>query len=40
METMYVLDLALDHRCANLPVKPVPWSRYTNVLKALDVEES
>lgn len=40
VETMYVLDLALDNRCANLPVKPVPWSRYTNVLKALDVEES
>ena len=40
VETMYVLDLSLDHRCANLPVKPVPWSRYTNVLKELDVEES
>ena len=40
VETMYILDLSLDHRCANLPVKPVPWSRYTNVLKALNVEES
>ena len=40
VETMYVLDLSLDQRCANLPVKPVPWSRYTNVLKELDVKES
>jgi len=40
VETMYVLDLSLDHRCANFPVKPVPWSRYTNALKELDVEES
>jgi len=40
VETMYVLDLSLDHRCANLPVKPVPSSRYTNALRELDVEES
>lgn len=38
LETMYVLDLALDQRCAALPVKPVPWGRYENVLKELDLE--
>ena len=24
VETMYILDLSLDQRCADLPVKPVP----------------
>jgi hypothetical protein len=27
VETMYLLDLALDQRCAPLPVRPVPWER-------------
>lgn len=40
VETMYVLDLSLDQRCANLPVKPVPWSRFSGVLKELGIEES
>ena len=40
VETMYILDLSIDQRCAALPVKPVPWSRYTSVLKELNVEES
>jgi len=40
VETMYILDLSLDQRCAQLPVKPVPWSRFTSVLKELNLEES
>jgi len=40
METMYILDLSLDQRYAELPVKPVPWSRFTSVLKELNLEES
>ena len=27
-ETMYILDLGLDTRCADLPAKPVPWDRF------------
>ena len=34
METMYVLDLALDQRCADLPVKSVPWDRYESLFHA------
>ena len=40
VETMYILDLSLDQRCADLPVKPVPWSRYTSVLAKLKLDES
>ena len=40
METMYILDLSIDQCCADLPVKPVPWSRYSSVLKELNVEEA
>ncbi len=36
-ETMYVLDLSLDPRCAELPIKPVPWDRYADVLKDLNL---
>ena len=36
-ETMYVLDLSLDPRCATLPIKPVPWDRYADVLKDLNL---
>jgi hypothetical protein len=36
-ETMYVLDLSLDPRCAALPIKPVPWDRYADVLKDLNL---
>jgi hypothetical protein len=35
METMYILDLALDRRTADLPLKPVPWERYEKVLSEL-----
>jgi hypothetical protein len=36
-ETMYILDLGLDHQCANLPAKPVPWDRFAQSLKALGI---
>ena len=38
VETMYVLDLALDKRCAAVPTKPVPWGRYEAVLRAKNLE--
>jgi hypothetical protein len=37
-ETMYVLDLGLDRRTADLPVKPVPWGRFERVLKEMNLE--
>jgi hypothetical protein len=38
VETMYVLDLALDRRMAAVPVKKVPWGRFEEVLKQLNLE--
>lgn len=38
VETMYVLDLALDRRTAPVPTRPVPWGRSEAVLKALNLE--
>lgn len=38
VETMYVLDLALDRRTAPIPTKPVPWGRFEAVLKAMSLE--
>jgi hypothetical protein len=38
VETMYVLDLALDRRAADVPVKKVPWGRFEGVLKELNLE--
>jgi hypothetical protein len=38
VETMYVLDLALDKRSAAVPVKSVPWGRFEDVLKQLNLE--
>lgn len=38
METMYLLDLALDRRTAPIPTKPVPWGRYEGVLKLMNLE--
>jgi hypothetical protein len=35
VETMYVLDLALDTEEVTLPTKPVPWLRYAGILKEL-----
>lgn len=28
LETMYLLDLALDKRAADVPTRPVPWERF------------
>jgi hypothetical protein len=38
IETMYILDLALDRRTAPVPTRPVPWSRFQDVLKVLGLE--
>jgi hypothetical protein len=38
IETMYILDLALDKRAAPMPVKEVPWSRFEEVLKQRNLE--
>lgn len=38
METMYVLDLALDGRSAAIETKPVPWGRFEEVLKEMNLE--
>jgi hypothetical protein len=38
VETMYVLDLALDRRAAPIPVKPVPWGRFEGVLEEMNLE--
>jgi len=38
VETMYILDLALDRRTAPVPTKPIPWGRFESVLQELNVE--
>jgi hypothetical protein len=38
VETMYILDLALDRRTATVPIKPIPWGRFESVLNELNVE--
>jgi hypothetical protein len=38
VETMYVLDLALDKRSAAVPTREVPWGRFEDVLKQLNLE--
>jgi hypothetical protein len=38
VETMYILDLALDKRSAVIPVKDVPWIRFADVLKQMNIE--
>lgn len=38
LETMYLLDLALDHRTAEIPTRPVAWGRYEQQLKELNLE--
>jgi hypothetical protein len=38
IETMYVLDLALDKRSAMVPTKAVPWGRYEALLKEMNLE--
>ena len=38
VETMYVLDLALDRRTVDIPIKPVPWGRFEKVLRDMNLE--
>lgn len=38
IETMYTLDLALDKRAAAIPLREVPWGRFEDVLKQLNLE--
>jgi hypothetical protein len=38
VETMYILDLALDKRSAPIPLKSVPWGRFESVLKQKNLE--
>jgi hypothetical protein len=38
IETMYVLDLALDRRTSPIPTRPVPWGRFEDVLKQMGLE--
>ncbi len=38
VETMYVLDLALDRRTGPIPTRPVPWGRFEEVLKGMGLE--
>jgi hypothetical protein len=38
VETMYILDLALDQRTASVPVKNVPWGRFEDILKQMNLE--
>ncbi len=37
-ETMYVLDLGLDTKCADLPSKSVPWKRFESTLQKLEIK--
>jgi hypothetical protein len=37
-ETMYILDLALDKRITPLPTKKVPWGRFEDILRRLNLE--
>jgi hypothetical protein len=38
VETMYILDLSLDRRAADIPLKEIPWGRFEGVLKKLNLE--
>jgi hypothetical protein len=38
VETMYVLDLALDRRAGPIPTKTIAWGRFEHVLKQLNLE--
>jgi len=38
VETMYVLDLALDRRTSPVPTRPVAWGRFEEVLKGMGLE--
>jgi hypothetical protein len=38
VETMYLLDLALDRRTGPIPTRPVPWERFEEVLKGMRLD--
>jgi hypothetical protein len=38
VETIYVLDLALDRRCAAVPTREIPWGRFEGILRQLNLE--
>jgi hypothetical protein len=38
VETMYILDLALDRRISPIPTRPVAWERFKDVLKGMGLE--
>jgi len=38
VETMYLLDLPLDRRAAQVPTKKISWGRFEDVLKLEDLE--
>ncbi len=38
VETMYILDLALDKRSAAIPTKPINWGRFEHVLSEMNLE--
>ena len=38
VETMYVLDLALDRRTCLFPTKPVPWGKFERIFKQIGLE--
>jgi hypothetical protein len=38
VETMFILDLSLDQRTAPIPLKRIPWGRFENVLKNMNLE--
>jgi hypothetical protein len=39
IETMYILDLALDKRTCGGPTREVPWGRYEGILRDMNLEE-
>jgi hypothetical protein len=38
VETMYILDLAMDKRAVSIETKEVPWGRYEKILAQLNLE--
>jgi hypothetical protein len=38
VETVYILDLGLDRRSAAVPVRKVPWGRFEDILKRMNLE--
>jgi len=38
LETIYILDLAIDGRTANIPTKSIPWGRFEKILDEMNLE--